>query len=133
MGNVGTIIRTLTGMGVNNLAIIGDSADIFDPKVVRSSMGALFSMNFEKFGTINEYSEKFNERNLYPFTLGGKSKLGEVEFNEPYSLIFGNEGEGLGSEYNEIGTSIQIPQSEGIDSFNLSVSVAIALWEARKS
>ena len=47
MGNMGTIIRTMLGFGYNDLAIIRPGVDVFDPKVVRASMGAIFNINFE--------------------------------------------------------------------------------------
>ena len=46
MGNMGTIIRTMLGFGYNDLAIIRPGVDVFDPKVVRASMGAIFNINF---------------------------------------------------------------------------------------
>jgi TrmH family RNA methyltransferase len=65
--------------------------------------------------------------------LDGKSNILEVEFNEPFSIIQGNEGEGLGEEYANIGKSVYIPHSKDIDSLNLSVATSIGLWEyARK-
>lgn len=67
MGNLGTIIRTMLGFGVKNLAIIGGGADILDPKVVRASMGAIFRINFSYFDSIESYTEKYGSRDLYPF------------------------------------------------------------------
>ncbi len=57
MGNAGTIIRTMLGFGYKNLALIEPAVDVFDPKVVRSTMGALFRINFEYFQTWEEYIE----------------------------------------------------------------------------
>ena len=49
MGNLGTIIRSCVGFGITNLAVIEPAVDIFHPKVVRASMGAIFKMKFEYF------------------------------------------------------------------------------------
>lgn len=132
MGNVGTIIRTMLGFNFTNLALIGASADIFDPKVIRSTMGAIFRINFRYFNTIEEYLEKYSKRNIYPFMLDGAENIQEVEFKEPMSLIHGNEGEGLPKEFKGFGQSVYIPHSRNIDSLNLSIAAGIGMWESRR-
>lgn len=132
MGNVGTIIRTMLGFDFKDLAIIKPAADIFDPSVVRSTMGAVFQINFEYFDTIEEYINIYGNRNIYTFMLDGATDIRKVEFKEPYSMIQGNESKGLPSQYKELGQSIYIPNSDNVDSLNLSVATAIGLWEARR-
>ncbi len=132
MGNIGTIIRTMLGFGFKDLAIIKPAADIFDPMVVRSTMGAIFHINFELFNSIEEYISKYSAHNLYPFMLDGGKDIREVEFKSPFSIIQGNESEGLSSEYKELGQSVYIPHSKDIDSLNLSVATAIGLWEVQR-
>jgi TrmH family RNA methyltransferase len=131
MGNLGTICRTMLGFNFENMAIIRPSADIFDPKVVRASMGAIFQLKFEYFENFKEY-QRIHNNNMYPFMLNGKETLNDVEFKEPYSLIFGNEAAGLGEEFKSIGTSVSIPQDKRIDSLNLSIAAGIAIYEASK-
>lgn len=132
MGNLGTIIRTMLGFDVTNLAIIRPATDIFDPMVVRSTMGAIFQINFEYFESIQEYIAKYSRRNIYPFMLDGAKDIREVKFEEPFSMIQGNESKGLPKEFGELGQSIYIPNSDKVDSLNLSVATAIGLWEARR-
>ena len=130
MGNVGTIIRTMLGFGYRNLAMIGPAVDIFDPMVIRSTMGALFKINFEYFQSWEEYAEKYPNRNNYSFLLKGAKEIRDVEFKEPLSLIFGNEGKGLPERFKNIGQSIYISHSKDIDSLNLSIAVGIGMWES---
>lgn len=132
MGNVGTIIRTMLGFDFKDLAIIKPGVDIFDPKVVRSTMGAIFRINFEYFNTIEEYLEKNKDMNTYLFMLEGASNIQDVEFKEPMSLIYGNEGKGLSDKFKDFGHSIFIPHSEDIDSLNLSIAASIGMWESRR-
>lgn len=132
MGNVGTIIRTMLGFNFKDLAIIKPSVDIFDPLVIRSTMGALFNIRFEEFESIEEYMKKYPERNLYPFMLDGAKDIKEIEFKEPFTIIHGNESKGLDSKYKDIGQSVYIPHSDSIDSLNLSVATSISLWEVSK-
>ena len=127
MGNLGTIIRTALAYDVNNLAIIRPGADIFDPKVIRASMGAVFSIKFQYFDSFKEYNNNFRN-NLYVYMTNGQSVLNKLSFEQPFSMIFGNEGAGLGTEYLSIGTSVIIPHTKNVDSLNLSVAVGIALY-----
>ncbi|MFC1622111.1 TrmH family RNA methyltransferase [Patescibacteria group bacterium] len=129
MGNLGTIIRTMIGFGYQNLAVIKPGADIFDPRVVRSSMGALFNLKFEYFDSFEDYTERFEFHNLYPFLIDGKKELSKVNFKKASTLIFGNEGRGLDPKFKEIGQSVFIKQNKDIDSLNLAVSVGVVLHE----
>lgn len=128
MGNVGTIIRTMVGFDMKNLAIISPGVDVFDPKVIRASQGALFQMSFSSFNSFGEYAKVFKNY-PYPFMLDGKESLEKVQFKFPYALIFGNEGAGLDDWFTDMGTSVKIPQSENIDSLNLAISVGITLYK----
>jgi TrmH family RNA methyltransferase len=65
----------MLGFNFKNLAIIKPAVDMFDPLVVRASMGAIFSINFEYFNSIEEYISKFSAHHLYPFMLNGKSSI----------------------------------------------------------
>jgi TrmH family RNA methyltransferase len=131
MGNLGTIIRTLIGFSVCNLAIIKPAADIFHPKTVRASMGGIFQTKFQYFGSLTEY-KKLHINNLYIITGNGKETVSQVKFKQPYTLVFGNEGAGLPNEYLKAGTTVSISQSNNIDSLNLSVAVGITLFEAHR-
>ncbi|OGK13393.1 hypothetical protein A3A93_01855 [Candidatus Roizmanbacteria bacterium RIFCSPLOWO2_01_FULL_38_12] len=128
MGNVGTIMRTMLGFGINDLAIMRPALDIFDPRVIRASQGAVFQINYRYFNTFKEYQTQF-PRNFYPFMLEGIN-IDEVVFEKAFSLIFGNEGSGLNRDFLKIGKPVKIPQTTKIDSLNLSVAVGIALYES---
>ena len=132
LGNLGTIIRTMLGFDFKNLGIIKPAGDIFDPMVVRSTMGALFHINFEMFGSIEEYIEKYPNQNLYPFMLKGSKGIQEIKFEKPLTIVHGNESKGLDDRFMEFGQSVYIPHSKNIDSLNLSVATTISLWEVSK-
>ena len=63
-GNMGTIMRSALGFELNQMAIIRPAVDAFDPKVVRASMGAIFSTQFQYFDSFDEYLEQFGEDGL---------------------------------------------------------------------
>ena len=130
-GNLGTIIRACAGFNIKNLIIIEPAVDIFNPKVVRASMGAIFNVNFKYFKSFNEYKELTNN-SMYPFMLKGSTNLSKIEKDEPYTLIFGNEATGLNDSFLEVGTPIKIMHSNNIDSLNLDNAASIAIYEFTK-
>lgn len=131
MGNLGTILRTALGNDFLNIAIIKPCVDIFNPKVVRASMGAIFSLNVQLFDSFEDYKNAFKDNNLYAFCLGGNKYLQQIEsFKTPYSLIFGNEATGLPQNICDMCEKVMIRQSSKVDSFNLAISVGVALYHA---
>lgn len=133
VGNLGTIVRSMCGFGFKDLAIIKPGVDIFDPMVVRSTMGALFRVNFKYFESFKGYTEAYKGHNLYPFMLDGAKNILDINFKEPFSFVQGNEGKGLDESFKNMekgkGESVYIPHSNEIDSLNLSVATSIGMWE----
>ncbi len=127
-GNLGTIIRTGVGFGLKNLAIIRPAVDPYDPKTIRSSMGALFHINLSFFASFQEYQEQFFAHRIYSFMLKGQKSLRELHppFPPLFSLVFGNEATGLPDCFLDYGESIIIRHSHAIDSLNLSIAFGIA-------
>lgn len=133
MGNLGTMIRSALGFNIINIAIIKPGLDYFDPKVIRASMGSIFSVNIEFFDTLADYKKKYNNHTIYSFMLDGKCDLRDVEFKaNPLTLAFGNEATGLSSEYLD-DNSIYIKHSKNIDSLNITNALSIALYEYSKN
>lgn len=129
-GNLGTIQRTLLGLGIVDLAIIRPAADVFDPHVVRASMGAVFSLRVKQYDDFHSYRAEFSGHVLYPFMLDGAVELRTAAraTKKPYALVFGNEGSGLPAEFAGYGQAVRIPHSQAIDSLNLAVAVAIGVY-----
>jgi TrmH family RNA methyltransferase len=133
-GNLGTITRNMLAFGITNLAIVKPAVDIFNPETVRASMGAIFGLKIKYFENVEDYTKSLREdRNLYPFLTTGEKLLSEVQFKNPFSLIFGNESSGLGNEFKNCKNTIRIPQSKKVDSLNIAVSVGIALYQVYSS
>ncbi len=130
MGNLGTILRTAVGFGICDIAIILPGADIFNPKTVRSSMGALFRLNFHQYESFAEYRKEFDRHEVFTFMLNGEKTLTlkDCPKTKLYSLVFGNEATGLDASYLEVGTSILIPQTPEVDSLNLTIAVGIGAY-----
>ncbi len=132
LGNLGTIMRTCLGFGIKNVAIIEPATDIFDPKVIRSSMGALFSLNFMHFREIEEFKEYYDQP-MYILDIKGEKDISSVKFEKPCTLVFGNEGKGVEDKVLSLGTPVRISHRDDIDSLNLAVSVGIALYAYSES
>lgn len=128
-GNVGTIIRTALGFGIKNIAIIKPGVDHFDPKVIRASMGSIFSVRIQQFDSIESYVSQFKSHKKYALMVGAANELRTTQFDKPTSLILGNEGEGLPDSYKQFCTPISISHSDEIDSLNVSTAAAISMYE----
>ena len=133
-GNVGTIMRTALGLGLEDLAMIRPCADPFDPKTVRASMGSLFRLRIHVYESFEEYRHDFPEQALYPFMLDASLPLAEVlkgDIPPVYSLIFGNEGSGLPAAFSALGQPVRIESNDRIDSLNLAIAAGIAVYAFR--
>ena len=128
-GNVGTILRTALGLGLQDAALIRPCVDVFDPRTVRASMGSLFRMRVRGYDSFEEYRKEFPERPLYPFMLDASVPLQQIrEIPEIYSLIFGNEGSGLPAEFAAAGQAVRIESNDQVDSLNLAVAAGIGIY-----
>lgn len=130
MGNLGTILRTVVGFGIYDTAIILPGADIFNPKTVRASMGALFKLNFQLYQSFDEYRKLYGQHDIFTFMLNGEHTLDIKDRPQSrlFSLVFGNEATGLEDSFLKAGTSIMIPQSPDVDSLNLTIAVGIGAY-----
>lgn len=131
-GNLGTIIRTLTAFGIEDLAIITPAADIYDPKVIRASMGSVFKIRFQMFESFEAYQNSLNDtakRSYYPFMLNGQPlETTQKASDGVFSLIFGNEASGLDDSFLTIGTPVRIMHLDTVDSLNLTIAAAIGMY-----
>ena len=131
-GNLGTIMRTAAAFNIRNIGIIPPAVDHFDPKVIRASMGAAFHLNIQIFETFADYCTAHPDHACYAFMLNNQAQTiqeAAKSKSTPYTLIMGNEASGLPKSYETDCKAIYIPQSEYVDSLNLSIATAIALYE----
>ncbi|MGN0505469.1 MAG: TrmH family RNA methyltransferase [Lachnospiraceae bacterium] len=130
MGNMGTIMRTAVAFGIKNMAIIAPGVDVFHPKTVRASMGALFRLNCAYFQSFEEYRAQYGKHEVFCFMLNADRRLTIKDCPKPelFSLVFGNEATGLDDSYLNKGTSIIIPQSDEVDSLNITIAAGIGMF-----
>ena len=129
-GNAGTALRSLIGFGIHDVALVRPCVDVFDPHVLRASMGAFFRLNARVYDSFDEYRAEFPERETCPFMLDGSVPLNDAAraAGHPHTLVFGNEAAGLPAVFQTYGQSVRIPQSDEIDSLNLAVAASIAMY-----
>ena len=130
-GNIGTILRTALGLGIEDVALVRPCADVFDPKTVRASMGSIFRLRVKVYDRFEEYREKYPERQLYPFMLDASIPLREAVKGKPevWTLVFGNEGRGPPKESAVYGQAVSIESNDKVDSLNLGIAAASGMYE----
>ena len=129
-GNLGTILRTAEAAGVNMVIMSEGCADIFNPKVIRSTMGSIFRLPFVTDDLVSVIEMLKTEGvTVYGAALEGSSDYREVEFSEKTAIVIGNEGNGIsGNVLNAVNEKIRIPMKGQIESLNAAVSAAILLY-----
>jgi len=130
-GNLGTILRTVDSIGLKQLIVSKGTADVFNPKVVRSSMGAIFRVEVIEVENLKETIEmmKRNNYELVVTSLQTESSIYDVDYNKKI-IVIGNEANGVSPEIQNIADKkIKIPMLGKTESLNASVATAIILYE----
>lgn len=129
-GNMGTIIRSAVAFGFDMVIATADSADVFNPKVVRSTQGALFGIRVLT-GLIDESIIRTlrSSHTLYSLTTDGDNNIDLVKPAARFALVIGTEIEGVSPIFlDNSHFKIRIPQSGKVDSLNAAVAAAVAMY-----
>ena len=132
-GNVGTVIRTADALGIDGVVFIGNCADCFAPKVVRSTMGSIFRMPLYFYG-IDQLKAQCTEHNIdiIAAELSKQAQvLGKDELSAPCCVMIGNEAHGLSRQAVEIAHRSMIIPMHGAESLNAAVAASVFMWEIR--
>lgn len=133
-GNIGALLRTADAANLDAVIIANPKGDLFNPNVVRSSVGCLFT-NQIATGTTQEIITflKENKINFYCATLQNSTPYHTQDYTLPTALVVGTEATGLTQEWRDAATqNIIIPMQGEIDSMNVSVAAAILIFEAKR-
>lgn len=135
-GNIGTIIRTADAVGINGIFLTDDCCDIYNPKLIRSTMGSLFRMNIWSEVSIDEVLEYFKEQHIKTFAAvidTDAISLTDCDFSKGCAVIIGNEGNGLPKEItNKCDNKLTIKMQGNINSLNAAMATGIIMWEMLK-
>lgn len=133
-GNIGALLRTADAANLDAVIIANPKSDMYNPNIVRSSVGGLFT-NQIAVGSTSEiitYLQK-NNINFYSATLQNSTSYHTQDFTQPTALVVGTEATGLSQEWRDKATqNINIPMQGAIDSMNVSVAAAILIYEAKR-
>ena len=133
-GNIGAILRTCDAAKVDAVILANPKTDLYNPNIVRSSVGCLFTNQIAS-GTTDEVIAflKQNNINIYGATLQNSNSYHEINYTTPTALIVGTEATGLTQAWRDNATqNIIIPMQGEIDSMNVSVASAILIFEAKR-
>ncbi len=135
-GNIGTIIRTADAVGINGIFLTNDCCDIYNPKLIRSTMGSLFRMNIWDDISIDEFFAFAKEKNIKTFAAvidTDAVSLTESDFLGACAVIIGNEGNGLPQDItNRCDNKLTIKMQGNINSLNAAMATGIIMWEMLK-
>ncbi len=135
-GNLGTILRTALAAGVRNIILTKGTVDVYNTKVLRSSMGAIFSLKILTDKTPEEITNfcKANNFSLTISTMEGNSIYQEkISENIPLALVLGNEAFGPAKIFHqEAGQKLSIPMFNTVESLNVAIAAGIFLFEIRR-
>jgi TrmH family RNA methyltransferase len=133
-GNVGAILRTADAANIDAVIIANPKSDIYNPNIVRSSVGCLFTRQIA-VGTTDEVITylKANHITIYSATLQDATEYHTQNYTTPTALVVGTEATGLSEKWRtESYKNIIIPMHGVIDSMNVSVAAAVLLFEAKR-
>jgi TrmH family RNA methyltransferase len=134
-GNLGTIIRAGEGAGITGVIMDDATADIYNPKVIRSTMGSVCRVPFvytsDLKGTLKNL--KAQGVRLYAAHLEGRNNYEKEDYTVDTGFLIGNEGNGLTEETSSLADAlVKIPMMGKVESLNAAVAASILMFEAAR-
>ena len=130
-GNLGTILRTVDSANLKQIVVSRETADSYNPKVVRSTMGAIFRVNIIE---TNDLAETLKEMQKHHFevvvtSLDTNNSIYDIEYKNKV-IVIGNEANGVSKEIQKLADKkVKIPMLGKTESLNASVAAGIMIYE----
>ena len=131
-GNVGTIIRTADAAGFDGLLLSPDCADIFSPKVLRSTMGSIFRLGFSFPSSLSASLTELKKDGFSVLSsqLDGDPFYDRKEVASSFVLVIGNEGSGVSDTVKAVATHrLRLPMRGGAEALNAAVAAGIMMYD----
>lgn len=131
-GNLGTIMRTAEAAGVTGVIMGKGTVDIFNPKVVRSTMGSIFRLPFTYAEDLKETIKELKKSGIsfYATHLKGEKSYKAIQYSDRSAILIGNEARGLSDEVADLAdTYVIIPMQGKVESLNAAVAAALMMYE----
>ncbi len=133
-GNLGTMLRTAEGAGVTGILMSRDTVDVYNPKVVRSTMGSIFRVPFCYVDHLTEEVARLAGEGFHTYSahLQGKTFY-DYDYRNPTVFVIGNEGRGLTEAMSELTEhKIRIPMMGKVESLNAATAATVLMYEAMR-
>ena len=130
-GNLGTILRTLDSANIKQIIVSNKSSDVYNPKVVRSTMGAILRVNVIESKSLQDTLKelKNHEFEIVATSLDTKNSIYDIDYKKK-AIIIGNEANGVSKEVLELADEkIKIPMLGKTESLNAAVATSIIVYE----
>ena len=130
-GNLGTILRTVDSIGLNQIIVSQNTADCYNPKVVRSTMGAIFRLNIIQSNDLMETIKTIKKHHfkLMVTSLQTENSIYDIKFDKKI-IVIGNESNGVSKEIQDYADEkAKIPMLGKTESLNASVAAGIVMYE----
>lgn len=134
-GNLGTILRTGEGAGINGVIMSKGCVDIFNPKTIRSTMGSVYRVPFIYIEDMASLFELFRSNKItsYAAHLAGKKQYDEFDYCGKTAFVIGNEGNGLTKQTADMTSEyLRIPMEGKVESLNAAMACGILMYEANR-
>ncbi len=131
-GNLGTIVRTAEGAGVNAVFLSKESVDIYNPKTIRSTMGSIYRMPVVYVDDLLELLDTFKKKGIksYAAHLEGEKAYDKENYQTGTAILVGNEGNGLRDEVaDHADVWVKIPMQGQVESLNAAIAASILMFE----
>jgi len=134
-GNLGTILRTAAAAGAGGVIILERTVDVYNPKALRASMGAVFRLpciqNVPLVGAMQHL--RTENCRLIGAAAGAGTVYHDMDYTGPFALAVGNEARGLSPQLVELcQETVAIPLSRGVESLNVAIATAVIIYEAAR-
>ena len=133
-GNMGTIVRTGEAAGISGIIMSKDSADIYNPKVIRSTMGSIFRVPFAIVDDLVAAVDTLKDNGITTYAAHLKGELyNSGSLTKDCALLIGNEARGLSEKISaKADKLIKIPMHGKVESLNAAIATAILMYEAAR-
>lgn len=131
-GNLGTIVRTAEGAGVDAVFMSKDCVDIYNPKTIRSTMGSVYRVPVMYVEDLVQLIKTFREKGIlsYAAHLEGKNSYDKENYQSGTAILIGNEGNGLRDEVaQQADVRVLIPMKGQVESLNAAIAASIMMFE----
>lgn len=134
-GNLGTMIRTGEGAGITGVLMDQTTADLFNPKTIRSTMGSIYRVPFFVTDDMKASLDclKYNGVKVFAAHLEGSRDYTKVDYTSSAALMIGNEGNGLTKEMaDQADAWVRIPMEGQVESLNAAIAAALLMYEVSR-